>query len=88
MLRYTFFVYLITSKISGFKSTIAYNTYFQFTLDKLCNSTNTLPDGLKLAAYFHSIKGSYPDFSIADGSAFQRKIYIIFDLMVKLEDER
>lgn len=52
VLRFTLFVYLITSKIATFRSITAYNADFQIIPDKLTDSRNSLPDELKLAVYF------------------------------------
>ena len=65
VLRFTLFTHLVTIKAASFKSITAYNADFQITVNKLSSSGENLPADLRLAAHFHRIETTYPDFAAA-----------------------
>ncbi len=87
VLWFTLFVYLTTSKVSSFRSITESNADFQITLDKLQSSGDSIPDDLKLLAYLHGIKDTYPDFAAAHRSGGRTKVPAISIVMAELEDE-
>ncbi len=74
VLWFNLFVHLITSKVSSFRSILAYKADFQITLDKLLSSGDCIADDLKLAAYLYGIEDTYPDFAAANRSAARTKV--------------
>lgn len=86
VLRFTFFIHLINLKVFGFRLITAYNADFQITLHQFCSLKNILFVNPKLAAYLHGIKKSYLDFAAAYKWAYRTKIFLVSNMMAKLED--
>ncbi len=86
--RFIIFVHLITTKVSGFRSILAYNSDFQIILDELCSLGDFSPGNLKLAAYCHCIKESYPDFTTTYNLTFETNMPIISNVIAKLKYKR
>ena len=87
VLCFTLFTYLVTIKVSLFKSITTYNADFQITINKLSNSGENLPADLRLAAYFHRIEATYSNFAAAQRLSTRSKIPKLSAVMAKLEDE-
>ena len=87
VLRFTLFTHLVTTKVSSFKSITTYNADFQITIDKLSGSGKNLPADLRLAAYFHEIKSTYPDFAAAQRLSARSKILKLLTVMAELKDK-
>lgn len=87
LLRFTLYIYLITSKISVFQLITAYNMDFQITLNKLTNTSLTQSSDFQLAAYLHKIDDTYLDITVSKRSAIQTKILAILEVMAELKDK-
>ena len=87
VLWFNLFVHLITSKVSSFRSILAYKADFQITLDKLLSSGDSIADDLKLAAYLYGIEDTYPDFAAANRLAARTKVLAISSVIAELEYE-
>lgn len=87
VLRFIFFVYLTTFKVSIFRSIITYNTGFQITFDKLANTRSTLPNNIQLTAYLYRIEDIYPDIAVSQRLAVRDYVPDISAVIADLEDK-